>query len=353
MKTISIFSRSVLLQASTALILLTFSGSIAVAQAFPQDPPCPTNDLAPFGVNDPNNRCKGDSNGGKNCLLIFKGYQWWANYHYVGNWFNQYYYNGGLGTAFAPQNVSLQSDGLLHLKIQKVDLGGGLTWTGADTSLLLDASGKEVNTQYGDYLVTIKLLTAKNWNELDPNVAVGAFTYERYGKPNETHWPGRGSPYNPYREIDLAEISRFGKPSDKTGAQFAMQKWDYDEKTKEISVFRYDIGSNSVVTLVMRWRHKSVVLEKYDGDFTLDNLPQPTEIEWKSKNEAPSDLKTAVPDSLRNFIPCIGSDCAAPHGWCDRFHINFWLGNFGSTPHKGPTNDMPQEIVITNFQYRP
>ena len=111
------------------------------------------------------------------------------------------FFNGGLHTPFAPEHAFIGGDGNLHLVANDdIDLGAGEVWSGAEAVLMFHRDGSEANLGYGNYLVTAKLVGA-NWNALDPNMALGVFTYEN---------PGTGPILNPNREIDLAEISRWG-----------------------------------------------------------------------------------------------------------------------------------------------
>jgi hypothetical protein len=363
--------RSVLVAVVSLGAAVTFAG--AQAQGFPQNPPCPTNALAPFGIvpGGQNPHCP---NG---CLVNFAGYKWWTGFQYVGPFYNNsFYYNGGLGTPFAPEHAFVAGDGFLHLKIaEDVNLGGPppIPWTGGEAVLMFKDDNSEANLGYGDYLITAKLLTAPSLAALDPNAALGVFTYERYGPPPEgarncttqcPPWPSRGGPDNPYRETDLAEISRWGWdhtgscpfggfsgqfPNDtlcKGNAQFATQ----DFSQSALSVKRYDIGTNQVVTLVMRW-HKGgqpITFEKYNGAFDLNTLPSAPDVSWTSM-PGPNNFKTQTPSQLDNFIPNTRNPTS-----CERFHINFWLGSrLGGTPHPGPSNGQPQEAVITNFEFKP
>jgi hypothetical protein len=330
--------------------------------------------------------------------LTFGRYKWWTAFNYTGAYYNnQYYYNGGLGTAFAPEHAFVDSEGL-HLKIDHdVWLGDPnnppprdqFPWTGGEAVLMFhnDVSDPEANLGYGNYLVTAKLLTSSTrWNELDPNAALGMFPYERYGPPpagaiscdgNCPDWPSFGGENNPYREIDLAEISRWGwnheggLPNcpfhnlnrlfpEKTlclgDAQFATQL----VPKSAISVKRYDIGSTQVITLLMTWLAggKPVTFQKYDGAVTLAQLrgapPLPV-AEWEQQNPiVPKDFMTTTPSALDRFIPSVETVTPNPPGTpappqsCARFHINFWLGNYGAN-HAPPR--LPQEVVITNFEY--
>jgi hypothetical protein len=163
------------------------------AQAFPpEDPPCPTKVLAPNGLNPKANidHCEGKPN----CLVSFKRYQWWTAYQFP-------FFNGGLHTPFAPEHAFLGGDGHLHLRAAAdVNLGAGVVWSGAEAVLMFHDDGSEANLGHGNYLVTARLVGG-TWNNLDPNMAFGVFTYER---------PATGPTPNTAREIDLAEISRWG-----------------------------------------------------------------------------------------------------------------------------------------------
>lgn len=245
------------------------------AQAFPpEDPPCPTSrltleqrGLAPFP-----NQCDPTT-----CLVSFKGYQWWTSYQVP-------FFNGGLHTPFAPKHAFLDGDGNLHLKANNdIDLGAGKVWSGGEAVLMFDRDGFEANLGYGNYLVTARLVSG-SWAALDPNMAFGVFLYEN---------PATGPHPNRPREIDLAEISRWGWnhtgecpirgnngnfPNNilcKGNAQFALQEIIHaDREEAPLMVDRYDIGNNDEVTLVMRWHHgKKVTFEKYSGAHPLNRLP--------------------------------------------------------------------------------
>lgn len=272
----------------------------------------------------------------KSCLVDFAGYKWWTLYHYDPN--NGYYYNGGLQTIFAPQNVSVDGEGL-HLRITRQDLGGGTQWTGAEAVAVQNADGSQANLGFGTYLVSARIKSASSFSQMDKNVALGLFTYQKDKSNNQN---------NPYRELDLAEISRWGNapgtPIDQCtaspkslcegNAQFAVQLWN---KSPD-NVHRYTIAEGvSEMTLVMEWTaaNSPVTFKQYNGLFTLETLPP-----------APDNVFTTSADQNK-FIP--DSDC-------QRFHMNYWMGNFAQAVkglNPGPSNGQPQEVVITNFQYQP
>ena len=288
---------------------------------------CPKPNLTPDG---------GKFCNTSNCLVDFAGYKWWTQYH-----FNKEtgYYNGGLRTIFVPNNVSVDSEGL-HLKITEQNFSPGNVpnkWTGAEAVAVQNSDGTQANLGFGTYLVSMKVKTASSWSQLHPNVSLGLFTFQKDKTGDEN---------NPYRELDLAEISRWGNPqgtpieecivSPKSlcegNAQFALQVWDQSP----LNVHRYTIADNvQEITLVMEWTtaNQPVTFKQYSGRFTLETLPA-----------TPDNVFTS-PETQNRFIP--DSDC-------QRFHMNFWMGNFAET--KDGLNPGPKEsheVVITNFQHQP
>jgi hypothetical protein len=324
-----------------ALFAFACCGGIAFAQ---QD--CSTSKLAPYGLAP----AAGGHCAGTGCLVKFNNYQWWTAFTF--NPQKGYYYNGGLGTTFAPEHVVVDRQGDMHLRMAKDwNNNNKLEWAGAEAVLMFRADGTtQANLGYGDYLVTAQIVKPVNatFATYDPNVALGIFTYER---------PDTGSSNNPAREIDLAEISRWGwnhvtpaacpfsgflRAFDKStlcqgNAQFALQ--DYTQHTGMVK--RYDIGLTNQITMVMRWRQGVVTFEKYNGIHTLERLPPQADFSW------------TTPPELSEFVP-------TPEG-CARFHINLWLGNYydpnwhplcENCPHAGPTDGQEVEVVIRNFEFR-
>ncbi len=166
---------------------------------------------------------------------------------------------------------------------------------------------------------------------MDPNVAFGAFTYER---------EKTGTTDNPAREIDLAEISRWGQPADEDCAlslpilcegnsQFTLQHWEGLPNYANVKRYTIDPGVDEI-TLVLQWNGpgQHVMFKQYIGSYTLipNTLPESPKMPWETI------------DSQNIFIP--GSNC-------ERFVFNFWMGNRGKPPSS------PQEVVVTNFQFKP
>jgi hypothetical protein len=328
-------------EAALAAVLaatVAFACGPAQAQTFPpEDPPCPTSVLTkPQGGLAPvPTHCTTP-----NCLVTFKGYQWWTSYQFP-------FYNGGLKSIFAPEHASIppNSDVNLHLVANNdIDLGQGKVWSGAEAVLMFNADGSEANLGYGDYLVSARLVNG-NWSDLDPNMAFGLFLYEN---------PGTGPSLNPNREVDLAEISRWGWdhqtpptcpigglngyfPNNKLcsgDAQFALQLIPLaDQNQGPLMVDRYNILPNNEVTLVMTWRDKGVNFWKYPGTWSFDKMPPiPPMIQCGADPNpgTPPSFWTSPPDTLTDFIPQHTSTS------CERFHVNFWFGNYTAEQNPNP-----------------
>jgi hypothetical protein len=96
-------------------------------------------------------------------------------------------------------------------------------------------------------------------------------------------------------------------------------------------VKRYESGKNPVVTLLMLWHGQAdlVIFNEYNGAFTFETLPSSPDNNW------------LLPTGLVNFIPKAA---------CERFHINFWLGNYlnhppPSSPQEGGHYKLPVQAV--------
>src|SRR5215471_16020330 len=127
--------------------VLAVGGSVAFAQQPPNDPPCPTSTLAPYGL-APDSHC-----GGTGCLVNFNNYQWWTAFTY--NPTGGDYYNGGLGSTFAPEHVFVDRQGDLHLRMAKDwNNNNNTEWAGAEAVLMFRADGTQATLCYGDSLVT-------------------------------------------------------------------------------------------------------------------------------------------------------------------------------------------------------
>lgn len=99
---------------------------------------------------------------------------------------------------FAKENVSVDAQGRLHLRIARTAAGG---WTTAEII------GPRTHG-YGTYAFRV----SSPLDDLDPNVVLGFFT-----------WSDR-SRYA-HREIDI-EFARWGSAADPTNAQYVVQPWD-------------------------------------------------------------------------------------------------------------------------------
>jgi hypothetical protein len=268
---------------------------------------------------------------GTNCLLDFATYKWWT--------YNQFYSGSGFwnnNNVWSPRNATVDGAGL-HLFVRPDNIGNGTSYMSAEAVLLENSDGSIATLGFGTYVVTAQINSAPTWDGLDPNVAFGAFTYEK----EQT-----GTSDNPFREIDLAEISRWGHPAGQTcqdevpvlcegNAQFTLQ--NYKTLPSYGNIRRYTISSSgNQITLVMVWNgaNQPVTFKQYNGAFTMATLPStPPDNQWET-----------TPETQNLFIPDSG---------CQKFHLNFWMGNFAKAV-KGinPPPSSPQEIVVTNFQFK-
>ncbi|KZM47386.1 hypothetical protein [Labrenzia sp. OB1] len=251
-------------------------------------------------------------------MLEFAGYYWWTNYVFnlsnSGYWFNDQQWD--------PRLASVTPEGL-RLRMAKSQLPNGpLQWSSVEVVLWGAIAGNPNNpgkppTRHyatpGTYLVAAT--TPKSFDDLSVNCCFGAFTYQLDADPNIA---------NPHRELDMVEVSRFGRRDDPTNAQFTLQPWEVPG-----NVMRFTIASDvNAITLVMRWSAGyPVIFDLYYGLYTLDTLP-PT---------ANHEVITA-PDKTQ-FSPGAG---------CQSIHLNLWR----QPPNQVyPVTD--QEVTVTNFQFRP
>jgi hypothetical protein len=80
----------------------------ALATAADPDPSCPTSSLAPAGLAPLN----GAQCTTPNCLINFKGYQWWTSYDYFGPPFPQKSYFWNANNQWSPKNAIVDGAGL-------------------------------------------------------------------------------------------------------------------------------------------------------------------------------------------------------------------------------------------------
>jgi hypothetical protein len=91
-------------------------------------------------------------------------------------------------------------------------------------------------------------------------------------------------------------------------------------------------------------------IRKYSGAHSLANLPSAPDYAWQRVPVTPpaaADFTTAPPTSLYDFIPDHTSTSS------ERFHINFWFGNYSAGENPNPPPSSKQEVIITNFEFQP
>jgi hypothetical protein len=309
------------------------------------------------GCQAPNFAPKPELCGTSNCLVTFKNYQWWTQYDFFsppasppdrgsGDW--------NANNKWSPKNVTVDAEGL-HLFVRQQPV---LNPQNGECCVTMWAAGEAVTARnldntvaqlgYGTYLVAAKVKTAASWAAMDPNIAFGVFTYER---------AQTGDSNNPGRELDLAEVSRWGrqgteqqcidegeiKPSAlcKGDAQFTYQVWDAGGAGLP-NLHRYTmVGSTNEITLVMIWpgAQQQVTFRQYSGLRTLaevgDTCNAQDCVEWK------------FPTTQNPWVPADG---------CQQFHLNLWMGNYSEASNNfnpPPVSGQDQEVVVTNFEYKP
>jgi hypothetical protein len=293
--------------------------------------------------------------GTPDCLVTFAGYRWWTEYDFFSSsgFWNQ-------NNVWSPRNVEVRNN-QLHLYVREQDTPNSQgnccvrQWTAGEAVTALNLDGTDAKLGYGTYLVAARVASAPSWDAMDPNVAFGVFTYERDGKGNRN---------NPHRELDLAEVSRWGRRGDEQqcrqehrvepsklcegNAQFTLQLWNANPEEGLPNLHRYTVIGANEITLVMIWpgAQQPVTFKQYSGLHSLDTLPATANHEW------------ITPAARNPWVPADG---------CQQFHLNLWMGNFieserrrdsatGPLDPKGGFNPAPatvQEVVVTNFQYRP
>jgi hypothetical protein len=135
---------------------------------------------------------------------------------------------------FAKENVSVDANGALHLKIQR---NGAGTWTSSEII-------GPTSFGYGTYTFTV----ASSLDALDPNVVLGLFT-----------WSDR--PQYAHREIDI-EFARWGSPTDSTNAQYVVQPYD---ASNHLARFSQPAGAPTIHSFTWRAGSVSWVSRAADG----------------------------------------------------------------------------------------
>lgn len=282
---------------------------------------------------------------GPNCILQWKGYGWWTNFHA-----NPKGYFFESNQAYDPRNVSVDPEGRLKLEIKQSDLGGGMGWSAAE-AVLVSRGQEPVNIGYGQYLVTVEVPRAvENVQNIDPATVFGAFTY--YRKQEGGKDIGASGTENNLAELDMIELSKWGWTESNsknkeekcpfTGAmreygcsglaQLGAQPW-----TVANNLVRFSIPEpTSMLTFYMEWKKDKVVYKVFNGDIDVN--------EAASKD---GDIYN-WPLSNKTFIP-------SPDEGCIRFHLNFYRPVY--SPDGPSISKIPSEgknyIYVRDFDYVP
>lgn len=340
-----------------------------------------------------------DDNGNP-VYRTFAGYIWNANYRW-----SQDSGNYSDGQLWSSQNAQVVSNGL-QLTLTPTTVNGNPTTISADVELVKKADGQPFHPGYGKYLVSAQ--TPGSFSQLQNNNGpiFGAFTYENLNgvgyfsgdkitglpaslvkelKPGfivtsvnylgQPLVPMQGNPSgstavtkikriesngtvvldnssinnpgnyphtvyftdntlkNGHRELDMVEVvyNTLDSGDKTTDAQFTLQPYG----DLAANVHRITTQDNGQITLVMDWKgpKEPVKFEEYDGTYNLSDLPKAPSIEWTTGNG-----KNGTPDQ-NPFIPDNGHQT---------FHLNLWWASW-----TGVTPTTPQQVTVTNFQYKP
>jgi autotransporter-associated beta strand protein len=207
---------------------------------------------------------------------------------------------------FSSQNVWVDSQGQLHLQISQ----SGGQWYSAEAIC---------PTKFG--FGTYSFTTIGRIDNLDPNVTLGAFTWDPYG--GETN----GASVN--REIDFEE-GRWGNASDPTNAQTVVQPSGVAGNLQRFTIPA--LTDASMVTQSFTWKPGEV-----DFKVMLDSTTPPTLI---------SESTYLTNPALNHYVPDAGNA---------EIHLNLWLNNVavsgGGSP--APANGQPVQVVVSNFSFTP
>lgn len=193
----------------------------------------------------------------------------------------------------SPQNVWVDSNGKLHLR---VTYQNG-RWNCAEIFLRRGLG-------YGTYRFFVDSIV----DALDPNVVLGAFTYD--DDPTST---------SGHREIDV-EISRWANSADITNAQFVIQPY-----TVPGNLTRWTIPAGGAPTThSFTWTKGRVDFVAHNGTYAPPPASVPQMAAWSS------------------------TSASVPEPGNERVHINLWLFNGAA-----PKNGQEVEVAISRFVFIP
>lgn len=203
-------------------IWLQFPGAPTIPPSITPPPPpiiTPAPAPTPPPVTPPANGCTGTMpHPGDICWQN----QWWINATYFGQ---------PGPTNFSSQDVSIDGNGYLHIKVQQ--LNG--RW-----------SGGQVESEKSDYGYGTYKWVLGSPVYFDPNIASGLFTYNQ-SDPSFSH-----------RELDAIEGSKFGWAGDINNSQFTVQPYSTIGNTHRF------IAADSAPTVTMVWTPTKVTFN-YDN----------------------------------------------------------------------------------------
>jgi hypothetical protein len=191
--------------------------------------------------------------------------------------------------ADSPDSVWVDTAGRLHLRVARADDG---RWYGAEVT-------SSTSLGYGTY----QFVVDSRLDMLDPNVALGLFTWS--DDPAENH-----------RELDV-EFARFGQPTAPIG-RYTVQPY-----TSEGNVFLFAQPELPQSTHTFRWAPGGMAFQS-----------------WSDSSSTPDHAQISI--AQHDF------DGLSPQTGDERVHMNLWL-DAGRAPRDG----QPVEIVVRGFTFTP
>lgn len=240
--------------------------------------------------------------------LEFAGRKWWIKHGPIlmgpgGNYFSNH-----------PNDVWVDKNGFLHLKIREK----GSDW------ISTEVVSREV-MGYGTYIFTVEA----DLRNIDPNVVLGLFTWDNHTFQEQAN-----------SEVDI-EFAKWGEDEEENTLQYGVQPIFFGPYYEERAFRPGNDGDNwvGISTHGFTWTDTLITWESYIGENYGVGEPVAS---WTFDLNNPARVK----EEGGNFsdpviIPAPGDSTNA--------RMNLWLLEGPS----GPKNQLPYEVIIRNFEYRP
>ena len=198
----------------------------------------------------------------------------------------------------SPQNVYIDENGWLHLRIERRQ---NKWYTAEVIDITVDRALSSPG--FGTYLFQVH----GDMDLLDPNVVVGLFTWDSF------------APEHNYRELDL-EFARWGNAANTTNSQYVVQPWDTPG-----NLFRFRLPPlETITTHTFEWQVDIVDFRSWSG----------------------SALVSPPENELLALFSYGGGDIPPPGRETTNARMNLWL--FGGS---APRNGQAAEIIVSDFDH--